>query len=157
MSVSPARSAAYEVVRRVFEDGAYADRVLRSATEGLDARERAFAQQLAYGTVQRMRTLDHAIETLGKRPVRKLDAPVLASLRLGAYQLGYLEVAPHAAANESVELVRRARLERAVPFTNAVMRRLAAGIGELLAGSAGRAAQGVVSRLGLRRLAARPR
>ena len=134
MSVSPARSAAYEVVRRVFEDGAYADRVLRSATESLDARERAFAQQLAYGTVQRMRTLDHAIETLGKRPVRKLDAPVLASLRLGAYQLGYLDVAPHAAANESVELVRRARLERAVPFTNAVMRRLAAGIGDLLAG-----------------------
>src|SRR6476646_4752741 len=132
MSVSPARRAAFEVVRRVFEDDAYADRVLRSASEGLDARERAFAQQLAYGTVQRVRTLDHAIETLGKRPVRKLDAPVLASLRLGAYQLGYLDVAPHAAANESVELVRGARLERAVPFTNAVMRRLAAGIRNLL-------------------------
>src|SRR5262249_52396366 len=54
------------------------------------------------------------------------------SLRLGAYQLGYLDVAPHAAANESVELVRRARLERAVPFTNAVMRRLAEGIEQLL-------------------------
>src|SRR5580765_2014324 len=132
MSVSPARRAAFEVVRRVFEDDAYADRVLRSASEGLDARERAFAQHLAYGTVQRVRTLDHAIETLGKRPVRKLDAPVLASLRLGAYQLGYLDVAAHAAANESVELVRRARLERAVPFTNAVMRRLAAGIEQLL-------------------------
>ena len=79
-----------------------------------------------------MRTLDHAIETLGKRPVRKLDPPVRAALRLGAYQLGYTDTAPHAAANESVELVRRARLERAVPFTNAVMRRLAAGIHELL-------------------------
>ena len=78
-----------------------------------------------------MRTLDHAIETLGRRPVRKLDAPVLASLRLGAYQLGYLDVAPHAAANESVELVRAARLERAVPFTNAVMRRLAEGMRQL--------------------------
>ena len=79
-----------------------------------------------------MRTLDHAIGTLGRRPTRKLDPPVLAALRLGAYQLGYLEVAPHAAANESVELVRAARLERAVPFTNAVMRRLAEGIGALL-------------------------
>jgi 16S rRNA (cytosine967-C5)-methyltransferase len=133
MSVSPARRAAFEVVRRVFEDDAYADRALRSATEGLDARERAFAQQLAYGTVQRLRTLDHAIETLGRRPVRKLDAPVLASLRLGAYQLGYLDVPPHAAANESVELVRGARLERAVPFTNAVMRRMSEGIERLLA------------------------
>jgi 16S rRNA (cytosine967-C5)-methyltransferase len=133
MSVSPARRAAYEVVRRVFEEDAYADRALRSAVGGLDERERAFAQQLAYGTVQRVRTLDHAIDTLGKRPVRKLDPPVRASLRLGAYQLGFLDVAPHAAANESVELVRAAGLERAVPFTNAVMRRLAEGIGRLLA------------------------
>ena len=132
MSVSAARRAAFEVVRRVFEQDAYADRALRSATQSLDARERAFAQQLAYGTVQRVRTLDQAIETLGRRPVRKLDPPVLASLRLGAYQLGYLDVAPHAAANESVELVRAARLERAVPFTNAVMRRLAEGMRQLL-------------------------
>ena len=117
----------------MFEDDAYADRALRSASEGLDERERAFAQQLAYGTVQRVRTLDHAIDTLGRRPMRKLDPPVLAALRLGAYQLGYLDVAPHAAANESVELVRAARLERAVPFTNAVMRRLAEGMSALLA------------------------
>ncbi len=55
-----------------------------------------------------------------------------AALRLGAYQLGYTETAPHAAANESVELVRRARLEHAVPFTNAVMRRLARGMRDLL-------------------------
>ena len=132
MTVSPARRAAFEVVRRVFEQEAYADRALRSVAQTLAPRERAFAQQLAYGAVQRVRTLDHAIETLGRRPVRKLDAPVLASLRLGAYQLGYLDVAPHAAANESVELVRAARLERAVPFTNAVMRRLAEGIRQLL-------------------------
>src|SRR4029077_11682521 len=50
-----------------------------------------------------------------------------------AYQLGYLEVAPHAAVNESVELVRATRLERAVPFTNAVMRRLSDGLRGLLA------------------------
>jgi 16S rRNA (cytosine967-C5)-methyltransferase len=134
MSASPARRAAFRVVRRVFEEDAYADRALRSAVEGLDDRERAFAQQLAYGSVQRVRTLDYAIETLGKRPVRKLDPPVLAALRLGAFQLGYLDVPPHAAANESVELVRLAGLERAVAFTNAVMRRLAEGIRPLLDG-----------------------
>jgi 16S rRNA (cytosine967-C5)-methyltransferase len=129
-----ARRAAYEVVLRVFEDDAYADRVLRSAAEGLDARDRALAQRLAFGTVQRVRTLDHAIETLGRRPVRKLDPPVRAALRLGAYQLGFAEGIPqHAAVNETVELVRAARLERAVPFTNAVMRRLAGGIRPLLA------------------------
>ncbi|HVD65364.1 MAG TPA: transcription antitermination factor NusB [Gaiellaceae bacterium] len=131
----PARSVAYDVVRRVFEEDAYADRAFRSLAEGLDERDRAFAMQVAYGTVQRVRTLDHAIEMLGRRAVRKLDAPVRTALRLGAYQLGFLEsVPPHAAANESVELVRSAGLERAVPFTNAVMRRLGEGIGSLLAG-----------------------
>jgi 16S rRNA (cytosine967-C5)-methyltransferase len=120
------------VLLRVFEQDAYADRAFRSAAGGLDERERAFAQRLAYGSVQRVRTLDHAIDTLGRRPVRKLDPPVRAALRLGAYQLAYTDTAPHAAANESVELVRRARLERAVPFTNAVMRRLAEGIRPLL-------------------------
>ena len=131
--IAPARRAAYEVVRRVFEDDAYADRAFSAAAAGLDARDRALAQQLAYGTVQRARTLDHAIDTLGRRPLRKLDPPVRASLRLGAYQLGYLEGVPAwAAANESVELVRAAGLERAVAFTNAVMRRLAEGIRPLL-------------------------
>jgi 16S rRNA (cytosine967-C5)-methyltransferase len=129
---SPARRAAYDVLLRVFEQDAYADRAFRSAAEGLDRRERAFAQLLAYGSVQRVRTLDHAIEALGRRPVRKLDPPVRAALRLGAYQLGYTDTPPHAAVNESVELVRAARLERAVPFTNAVMRRLADGIRPLL-------------------------
>jgi 16S rRNA (cytosine967-C5)-methyltransferase len=122
------------VVRRVFEDDAYADRAFASAAEGLDQRDRALAQRIAFGTVQRVRTLDHAIETLGRRPTRKLDAPVLAALRIGAYQLGYLDAVPaHAAVNDSVELVRSARLERAVPFTNAVMRRLSEGLGGLLA------------------------
>jgi 16S rRNA (cytosine967-C5)-methyltransferase len=132
MPVSPARRAAYEVLLRVFEQDAYADRVFRTAARDLDERDRAFAQRLAYGAVQRVRALDHAIDTLGKRPARKLDPPVRAALRLGAYQLGYTDTAPHAAANESVELVRGARLERAVPFTNAVMRRLTEGIRRLL-------------------------
>ena len=131
--VSPARRAAYETVLRVFEQDAYADRALRTAAAGLDHRDRGFAQRLAYGTIQRVRTLDYAIEELGKRPVRKLDAPVRAALRLGAYELGFLQTPRHAAANESVELVRVARLERAVPFTNAVLRRVGDGIAPLLA------------------------
>ena len=130
--MSPARRAAFAVLRRVFEDGAFADRALRSESAGLDERDRALARQLAFGTVQRARTLDHAIETLGRRPARKLDPPVRAALRLGCYQLAFLDGVPrYAAVNESVELVRSARLERAVPFTNAVLRRLADGAREL--------------------------
>jgi len=128
-----ARAVAARVVERVFEEGAYADRAFRGAAHRLDARDRAFAQQIAYGTVQRVRTLDHAIQTLGRRPVRKLDPPVRAALRTGAYQLAFMDgVPPHAAVHESVELVRAAGLERAVAFTNAVMRRLAEGLPGLL-------------------------
>ena len=127
-AVAPARRVAFAVLQRVFEDGAYADRALRSAASDLDARDRALARRLAYGAIQRVRTLDDAIETLGRRPVRKLDPPVRAALRLGTYQLAFLDGVPrYAAVNESVELVRRARLERAVPFANAVLRRLSEG------------------------------
>ena len=132
-AVAPARRAAYDVLLRVFEDDAYADRAFRTAAQSLDERDRALAQRLAFGAVQRVRTLDHALETLGRRPLRKLDAPVRAALRLGAYQLGYVDGVPrYAAVNESVELVRGARLERAVPFTNAVLRRLTEGLPALL-------------------------
>ena len=51
---APAREAAYRVVRRVFENGAYADRAIASTVEGLDPRDRALAQRIAYGTVQRL-------------------------------------------------------------------------------------------------------
>jgi 16S rRNA (cytosine967-C5)-methyltransferase len=133
VSVSPARRAAYDVVERVFEDGAYADRALARAVARLGARDRALAQRLAYGTVQRVRTLDHAIERLGGRPMRRLEPPVRTALRLGAYQLAFVSgVTPYAAVNESVELVRLAGRQRAVGLTNAVLRRLAGGIGELV-------------------------
>ena len=131
--IAPARRAAYAVVLRVFEEDAYADRALDSAVAGLDERDRALAQRLAYGTVQRARTLDFGIEQLGKRAVRKLDPPVRASLRLGAYQLAFTELADHAVVDDAVELVRAAHRERAVPFTNAVMRRLAQSFRGLVA------------------------
>ncbi len=130
-----ARDVAFQVVRRVFDDGAYADRLFRSeaVTAALDDRDRAFAMQLAFGTVQLVRPLDHGIELLGRRPLRKLDPPVRAALRLGAYQLAFADSVPmHAAVNETVELVRRSGLERAVPFTNAVMRRLSVGLVDVL-------------------------
>jgi 16S rRNA (cytosine967-C5)-methyltransferase len=96
--VSPARRVAFVVLRRVFEDGAWADRALRAAVIELDERDRALAQRLAYGSVQRSRTLDHAIEVLARRPVARIDPPVLAALRLGANQLAYLDGIPRYAA-----------------------------------------------------------
>jgi 16S rRNA (cytosine967-C5)-methyltransferase len=112
-------------LRRVFEDGAWADRALHGEARrlGLDARDRALAMRLAYGAVQRRATLDHLVETLAGRPVGRLEPLVLAALRLGLYQLAYADRVPaHAAVAESVELVKRASPGGA-KLVNAVLRR----------------------------------
>lgn len=122
--VTPARRAAYVVVRRVFEHGAYADRALHHEAKGLDSRERAFAMQLAYGTVQRRLSLDHMIEQLA-RPVAELDAPTLAALRLGLFQLAFLDAGgAHAIVGESVELAKSGH-GGGHKLVNAVLRRAA--------------------------------
>jgi 16S rRNA (cytosine967-C5)-methyltransferase len=113
------------VLRRVEQEGAYADRALAAeATRArLDSRERAFATQLAYGAVQRRRTLDHVIAACAGRPVEQLHAPVRDALRLGVLQLLFLDgVAPHAAVDQSVELAKAAG-GPGFKLVNAVLRR----------------------------------
>jgi 16S rRNA (cytosine967-C5)-methyltransferase len=121
MPASPARRAAYRVLRRVNEQGAYADRALHGEARSLtDGRERGLARQLAYGTVQRRLTLDWAIDRLVER---RIDPELRAALQLGLYQLLFLQgVAPHAAVSESVELVKG---HRGSGLVNAVLRRAA--------------------------------
>jgi 16S rRNA (cytosine967-C5)-methyltransferase len=124
-SIAPARACAYAVVRRVFEQAAWADRALHgeAARLRLDARDLALATQLSYGTVQRVSTLDHVIGRLTRRPPSKLDPPVLAALRLGVFQLTFLDRIPaHAAVGESVELVKR-DAPKGAGLVNAVLRR----------------------------------
>ena len=133
MSASPARRAAFKTLLRVFEQEAYADRAFAAEARKLNDRDRALAQRLAYGSVQRVRTLDHAINELGKKSPGTFDPPVRAALRLGAYQLAFASAIPaHAAVNESVELVREFGPRHAVAFTNAIMRRLAEGARDLV-------------------------
>ena len=69
-SASPARRVAHKVLMRVFEEDAYADRAFASEAKDLDARDRAFAQRIAYGAIQMVRTLDHAIERKARQPLR---------------------------------------------------------------------------------------
>jgi 16S rRNA (cytosine967-C5)-methyltransferase len=133
MSASPARLVAHRVLVRVFDEGAYADRAFAGDAAGLDARDRAFAQRIVYGAIQRVRTLDHTVEAIGGRSVAGLDVPVRAALRLGAYELAYLDgVPPRASVNEAVELVRAAGARRATGLVNAVLRRAADQIRPLL-------------------------
>ena len=118
---------------RVFEEDAYADRAFASEAKDLDPRDRAFAQRLAYGAIQRVRTLDHAIEQLGGRQVSAMDGPVRNAIRLSAYELAFMDGVPaRASVNEGVELVRSGGANRAVGFANAVLRRVSEGIRDLV-------------------------
>jgi 16S rRNA (cytosine967-C5)-methyltransferase len=135
--VVPARRAAFEVLRRTFEDDAWADRALPAAVarHGLDARDRALAQRLAYGTIQRRGTLDHLIEGLAGRPVAEIDPPLLAALRLGLYELLFAGGTPdHAAVDQAVELAKGGGARRGAGLVNAVLRRAARERDELLGG-----------------------
>lgn len=124
--VSPARALAFAVVRATFEDGAFTERAFRSQADrlGLQGRDRAQAQRLAYGAVQRRGTSDVAIERLAGRSTRLLDPPVLAALRLGLYELLFADATPdHAAVDQAVELVKGAGAAHASGLVNAVLRR----------------------------------
>ena len=102
-SASPARQVAHKVLMRVFEEDAYADRAFASEAKDLDARDRAFAQRIAYGAIQMVRTLDHAIER--PRPGSlKPWTPVRAAIR-SAPTSSHSSAAFHrASVNEAVEL-----------------------------------------------------
>jgi 16S rRNA (cytosine967-C5)-methyltransferase len=124
--VSAARSLAYAIVRATFEDGAHTERAFRTEADRreLDGRERAQAQRLSYGAVQRRGTADAAIERLAERSLRLLDPPVLAALRLGLYELLFAAATPdHAAVDQAVELVKEAGASHASGLVNAVLRR----------------------------------
>jgi 16S rRNA (cytosine967-C5)-methyltransferase len=115
---SPARRAALNVLRRVNEQGAYADRALHGESKELDARDRALAKRLAFGTVQRRATLDWIV---ARHVDRKLEPQVRAALQLGLYQLLYTDVPQHAAVAESVEL---AKPSPGAKLVNAVLRKV---------------------------------
>src|SRR5438270_6977662 len=123
VEVAPARRCAFAVLRRVFEQGAYAGEALQAECSERDSRDRGLAMRLSYGTVQRRATLDHIIERLAERRVARLDPPVLAALRLGLYELIYLAGAPdYAVVADAVELA-KANGRAGHGLVNAVLRR----------------------------------
>jgi 16S rRNA (cytosine967-C5)-methyltransferase len=125
--VDPARRAAYDVVLAVDVDGAYANLLLPALLRerALSTRDAAFATELGYGTLRWAGVLDDVIAAGSSRPTARLDAPVRAVLRLGAYQLLHLRVADHAAVHATVDLARDVAGEKVVRFVNAVLRRVA--------------------------------
>jgi 16S rRNA (cytosine967-C5)-methyltransferase len=133
MLVSISRKIASDVLRRVEAEGAYASDALHGALDAgpsaakLKPEDAALATELVMGVLRWRGLLDFLIERHLNKPVERLDLPVAIALRMGVYQLRFLEKIPaRAAVNESVELVKRARKSSAAPFVNAVLRKIAA-------------------------------
>ncbi len=123
-SASPARLAAFDILRRVEEESAFASVLLTAKEEGLQPNDRSLCHELVMGVLRRQLWLDYLIAHYANRPVERLDLPVRLALRLGLYQLRFLSRVPAGAAvNESVNLARVARLRSAEPLVNAVLRR----------------------------------
>lgn len=123
--VSPSRRAAFEILRRVEDEGAFAAPLLASVAEELRQDDRALCYELVLGCLRWQLWLDRLMEHFaGGRAAASLDAPVRRALRLGLYQLRFLSRIPASAAvNEAVNLMYEARLRSAAAFVNAVLRR----------------------------------
>ncbi|HUB31850.1 MAG TPA: transcription antitermination factor NusB, partial [Bryobacteraceae bacterium] len=122
MSISPGRRVAFEVLLRV-AGGAYASDLLAARSATLDSRDAGLAGEIVFGVLRYRAQIDWVIaEACGRE--RRLDEEVRTALRMGIYQLRYLERIPaHAAVGEAVELVKRARKGSAAGFVNAVLRK----------------------------------
>jgi len=121
--ISPARISAYQILTRVAE-GAYASDSLQQETRGLDGRDAGLASQIVFGCLRFQAQLDYLIGRYSGRQLAQMEPPVVIALRMGVYQLRYLDRIPaHAAVNETVELVKR-RSKRAGGFVNAVLRKV---------------------------------
>ena len=121
MPLSPARLAAFEILRKV-ERGGYAGDLLLAQT-ALASRDAGLASQIVFGCLRYQAQLDYLIAHYAGRE-RKLDSEVRIALRMGLFQVRYLERVPrHAAVDESVALVKRARKTSAAGFVNAILRK----------------------------------
>lgn len=122
--MSPAREVAFRVLQRV-EGGAYASDLLRLESERLDVRDAGLAETIVFGCLRYQGQLDSLIIRFSRRNDLKLDPEVRIALRMGIYQLRYLDrIPPHAAVAESVELVKQSHKRSAAGFVNAVLRKV---------------------------------
>ena len=126
MPVSPARVAAFDILLRVETTDAYASELLHSSrTARLPGADHGLATEIVMGVLRCRSVLDEQIAVYLDKPLAKLDSEVITALRIGAYQLLFLDRIPaHAAINESVELVKQARKRSAAGMVNAVLRKL---------------------------------
>ncbi|MDD3692347.1 MAG: 16S rRNA (cytosine(967)-C(5))-methyltransferase RsmB [Oscillospiraceae bacterium] len=129
MTAGDARRLAVKSLIRINREGGYSNIVLDNVLSdnnhmsSLAPAERALLSRLVYGVTERLITLDYVIEKHSSIKLKKIHPVVLELLRLGCYQLLYMDkIPPRAAVNETVRVARELKQERATGFINAVLR-----------------------------------
>ena len=129
------RELILEILLEVTERGQYSHLVIRSVLEKyqyLDKRERAFLTRVAEGTIQRQIELDYILDQFSKVKVRKMKPVIRAILRMGVYQLKYMDSVPASAAcNEAVKLAKKKGFGQLSGFVNGVLRGVSRGLDQL--------------------------
>jgi 16S rRNA (cytosine967-C5)-methyltransferase len=124
-TISPARIAAFEILTKIEKEKAFSSAVLPIVEANLSPKDRALCHEIALGTLRRKIYLDRIIEKLTAKNIEKFDLAVAIALRLGLYQLLFLDKIPaYSAINESVNLVQKAKKSSAKNLVNAVLRRV---------------------------------
>lgn len=129
------RQAAVTALLRVQEQGGYSNIILEELLEqtAVSSADRALTARLLYGVTERRLTLDYLLNKSSTTPVKKMQPAVREILRVGVYQLAFMDTPAFAAINESVELTRRLGIARLTGFVNGVLRRVSADADTLLA------------------------
>jgi 16S rRNA (cytosine967-C5)-methyltransferase len=119
------RLAAYELLKKTSYDNAYSNLAVNGlfSADNYSARDKAFISRLYYGVIERQITLDYVVSLYSSKPLQKLDKEVLLVLRMGLYQILYMDSVPdNAAVSEAVNLAKVIGKFSATGFINAVLR-----------------------------------
>lgn len=128
IKISPARVAAFEILSKIESENSFSSILLPQYEEGLGERDRGLCHQITLGVLRRKLYLDKIIESLTKKDLSKFDPEVVSALRIGIFQMLFLERIPaYSAINDSVNLVYRAKKRSASGLVNAVLRRVSRG------------------------------
>ncbi len=125
VKISPARLAAFEILLKIESERAFSSVLLPIYEDRLSSQDRALCHAITLGVLRKKLYLDKLIEEFTKKKTEKFDLVVLLALRMGLFQILFLDKIPaHAAINESVNLVHRAKKRSASGLVNAVLRRV---------------------------------
>lgn len=123
--ISPARKSAFEILYKIEREKAFSSVLLPIYEENLEKNDRSLCHELVLGILRKQIYLDKIIEQLTRKKLKKFDLEVIVALRLGIYQLLFLDKIPnYSAINESVNLVKMARKRSATGLVNAVLRKV---------------------------------